>query len=85
MTSVIKAYGPPASNALRTALPIGIYGVKPEDLTKGILPDAMEPALETMADVRAYFHVAYKQFADNIPLAIDHKPLVRHEENGMGT
>lgn len=31
------------------------------------------------------YPVAYKQFADNIPLAIDHKPLVRHEENGMGT
>lgn len=55
---------------------IGIHGVRPEDLSKLIPPDGMEPALVIMADVRAYFQVAYKRFADNIPLAIDHE-LVR--------
>lgn len=85
LTSAIEAYGPPASKGLSTQSPIGIdrimkgmtelgmYGVKPEDLMKLIPPDAMEPALGIMADVRAYFQVAYKRFADNIPLAIDHE------------
>jgi hypothetical protein len=34
---------------------IGMHSVKPEDLAKLIPPDAMEPALVIMADVRAYF------------------------------
>jgi hypothetical protein len=34
---------------------IGIHGVKPEDLAKLIPPDGMEPAMNIMADVRAYF------------------------------
>jgi hypothetical protein len=38
---------------------IGIHGVKPEDLAKLIPPDAMEPALNIMADVRAYFQGAF--------------------------
>ncbi|KAL0955559.1 hypothetical protein HGRIS_001798 [Hohenbuehelia grisea] len=50
---------------------IGITGVKPEDLPKLLPPDAMEPALNIMAEVRAYFQVAYKRFADNVPLTID--------------
>ncbi|KAH8818782.1 P-loop containing nucleoside triphosphate hydrolase protein [Flagelloscypha sp. PMI_526] len=53
------------------------------DLPK-ILPwsDPMEPALNIMADVRAYFQVAYKRYADMIPLAID-KVLIRGITNGL--
>ena len=34
---------------------IGLSGVRAEDLAKLFPPDIMEPALEIMADVRAYF------------------------------
>ncbi|KAJ6476119.1 P-loop containing nucleoside triphosphate hydrolase protein [Mycena sanguinolenta] len=50
--------------------------VRAEDLMKLCPKDPMEPAFNIMADVRAYFQVAYKRFADNIPAAIDHD-LVR--------
>ncbi|KIM36795.1 hypothetical protein M413DRAFT_448928 [Hebeloma cylindrosporum] len=61
---------------------IGMTGVKAEDLPKLLPPDRMAPALEIMSDVRAYFQVAYKRFADNIPLAID-DVLVRGLERGI--
>ena len=34
---------------------IGMSGIRAEDLAKLFPPDKMEPALEIMADVRAYF------------------------------
>ncbi|KAF9476669.1 hypothetical protein BDN70DRAFT_950426, partial [Pholiota conissans] len=55
---------------------IGMTSVKPEDLAKLLPPDEMEPALVIMAEVRAYFQVAYKRFADVVPLAID-REIVR--------
>ncbi|KAF8161524.1 P-loop containing nucleoside triphosphate hydrolase protein [Crassisporium funariophilum] len=61
---------------------IGLVGVKPEDLPKLLQADEMEPALTIMADVRAYFQVAYKRFADNVPLAIDYE-LVHGIERGV--
>ncbi|KAG5651890.1 hypothetical protein H0H81_007047 [Sphagnurus paluster] len=61
---------------------IGFNGVTPEKLSKLIEPDGMEPALVIMAEVRAYFQVAYKRFADNVPLAIDHE-LVYGIERGV--
>ncbi|KAF8805202.1 hypothetical protein BYT27DRAFT_7258310 [Phlegmacium glaucopus] len=61
---------------------IGMNGIKPEDLPKLLPLDKMEPALMIMADVRAYFQVAYKRFVDNIPLAIDLE-LVRGLERGI--
>ncbi|KAJ7215356.1 P-loop containing nucleoside triphosphate hydrolase protein [Mycena pura] len=54
----------------------GLSNVKSEDLVKLLPPDRMDPALNIMADVRAYFQVAYKRVTDDIPLAIDHE-LVR--------
>ncbi|TFY83230.1 hypothetical protein EWM64_g795 [Hericium alpestre] len=33
--------------------------------------DEMYPALGIMADVRAYFQVAYKRFVDNVPMTLD--------------
>ncbi|KAJ7064490.1 P-loop containing nucleoside triphosphate hydrolase protein [Mycena amicta] len=55
---------------------IGLSGLKAEDFAKLLPTDKMGPALEIMADVRAYFQVAYKRVTDNIPLAIDYE-LVR--------
>ncbi|KAJ7648288.1 P-loop containing nucleoside triphosphate hydrolase protein [Mycena polygramma] len=55
---------------------IGLDGVAANDLAKLLPPDRMDPALTVMADVRAYFQVAYKRIADNVPRAIDHE-LVR--------
>ncbi|KAG6824354.1 hypothetical protein H0H92_007116 [Tricholoma furcatifolium] len=72
-----RAASPPApsgiAKVLASLVEMGITGVKPEALAKLIEPDGMEPALHIMADVRAYFQVAYKRFADNVPLAIDYE------------
>ena len=53
------AYPSPApagiSKVLSGLVDVGLLGVKPEDLSKLIPTDGMEPALGIMADVRAYF------------------------------
>ncbi|KAL1720013.1 P-loop containing nucleoside triphosphate hydrolase protein [Schizophyllum commune] len=67
---------------LAGAVEVGITGTKAEDVARLLAPDAMEPALHIMADVRAYFQIAYKRFADNIPLAIDQE-LVRGIERRL--
>lgn len=59
------------SKVLSGLVELGMPGIKPEDIPKLLPADELEPALEIMADVRAYFQVAYKRFTDNIPLAID--------------
>ncbi|KAI0692158.1 P-loop containing nucleoside triphosphate hydrolase protein [Cytidiella melzeri] len=46
--------------------------VKAPELMKLLPPDPLEPALQIMATVRAYFQVAYKRFVDNVPNAIDY-------------
>ncbi|KIO22299.1 hypothetical protein M407DRAFT_216722 [Tulasnella calospora MUT 4182] len=50
---------------------IGIPGIVATDLIKLLPDDNMGPAFEIMAEVRAYFQVAYKRFSDNIPKQID--------------
>ncbi|RXW23709.1 hypothetical protein EST38_g2143 [Candolleomyces aberdarensis] len=52
---------------------MGITGILPDDIYKILPADEMAPAISIMADVRAYFQVAYKRFADNIPLAVDYE------------
>ncbi|KAG5324967.1 hypothetical protein C0989_011659 [Termitomyces sp. Mn162] len=64
---------------------MGILGVRFEALAKLIESDGMEPALAIMADVRAYFQVAYKRFADNVPLAIDYELIWGVERNVLET
>ncbi|KAJ7036791.1 P-loop containing nucleoside triphosphate hydrolase protein [Mycena alexandri] len=64
------------AQVLSTLASIGLNGIHAEDLVKLLPPDQMDPALNIMADVRAYFQVAYKRIADNVPAAIDHE-LVR--------
>ncbi|KAF5374644.1 hypothetical protein D9615_008939 [Tricholomella constricta] len=77
---------PPAplgiAKVLASLVEMGMPGIKPDALAKLIEPDGMEPALIIMADVRAYFQVAYKRFVDNIPLAIDYE-LVWGAERGI--
>ena len=43
---------------------IGMGGIRAEDLAKLFPPDKMEPALEIMADVRAYFQGMCFSFRD---------------------
>ncbi|KAI0067648.1 hypothetical protein BV25DRAFT_1834706 [Artomyces pyxidatus] len=50
---------------------IGLGGTKPSDLPKLLPADPFDPALEIMANVRAYFQVASKRFIDNVPQAVD--------------
>ncbi|KAJ3503458.1 hypothetical protein NLJ89_g8422 [Agrocybe chaxingu] len=64
---------------------LGYTGLKEEDLQRLIPGDRMEPALDIMADVRAYFQVAYKRFADNVPLAIDRELIRGVERNVLAT
>ncbi|KAG2338315.1 hypothetical protein BDR05DRAFT_893920 [Suillus weaverae] len=56
--------------------------VQAGDLPKLLPVDPMEPALLIMAGVRAYFQVAYKRFADMVPLAIDYE-IVRGLHKGI--
>ncbi|KAJ7128249.1 P-loop containing nucleoside triphosphate hydrolase protein [Mycena filopes] len=75
--ALISEYDLPGiAQVLSTLAAIGLSGVRAEDLVKLLPPDRMDPALNIMADVRAYFQVAYKRIADNVPAAIDHE-LVR--------
>ncbi|KAI0077225.1 hypothetical protein K474DRAFT_1596469 [Panus rudis PR-1116 ss-1] len=60
-------------NVLTGLAEIGITGTKAIDLAKLLPADPYEPALHIMATVRAYFQVAYKRFADNVPMAIDYE------------
>ncbi|KIL62474.1 hypothetical protein M378DRAFT_199179 [Amanita muscaria Koide BX008] len=79
-----------SAKVIEGLLEMGITGIKPEDIPN-LLPDPMEPALVIMAEVRAYFQVAYKRFADNVPNAIDvelirgvEKDLMRKVSQGLG-
>ncbi|KIO31592.1 hypothetical protein M407DRAFT_19341 [Tulasnella calospora MUT 4182] len=45
--------------------------VKAEDFIALLPQHDMNPALDIMAEVRAYFQVAYKRFGDNVPKQID--------------
>ncbi|KAF8839207.1 hypothetical protein BDN67DRAFT_970437 [Paxillus ammoniavirescens] len=62
------------ANALSYLSQAGYQGLTADDLTRlrPQNPDAFEDELIVMADVRAYFHVAYKRVIDHIPLKIEH-------------
>ncbi|OBZ74744.1 Interferon-induced GTP-binding protein Mx1 [Grifola frondosa] len=59
------------NNALAALAELG-YHITPDALGKLNAPDEYEGELELMAEVRAYFQVAYKRVIDYIPLSIDH-------------
>ncbi|KAI0791138.1 P-loop containing nucleoside triphosphate hydrolase protein [Abortiporus biennis] len=50
---------------------LGHTDITVADLGKLNPPDIYERELDVMAEVRAYFHVAYKRVIDNIPMNID--------------
>ncbi|OCH87803.1 hypothetical protein OBBRIDRAFT_827487 [Obba rivulosa] len=60
------------SDALAALAALGYHGVTAEDLPKLRPSDEYEEELRVMAEVRAYFQVAYKRVIDYVPLAIDH-------------
>ncbi|KAG2044020.1 P-loop containing nucleoside triphosphate hydrolase protein [Suillus americanus] len=62
----------PESKALRALAEAGYTGLSIPDLARLIPPDSCEKELIVMADVRAYYHVAYKRIIDHIPLTIEH-------------
>ncbi|KAI0753579.1 hypothetical protein BC629DRAFT_1554707 [Irpex lacteus] len=51
------------------------YHVSAADLGKLNPPDVFESELELMAEVRAYFQIAYKRVIDYIPMTVDHSFL----------
>ncbi|PIL25642.1 transporter [Ganoderma sinense ZZ0214-1] len=68
--STPQGHGEIVNDALSVLTKLG-YAVKEEDLGKLNPPDIYEEELELMAEVRAYFHVAYKRIIDYVPLSID--------------
>ncbi|KAF8839962.1 hypothetical protein BDN67DRAFT_1011889, partial [Paxillus ammoniavirescens] len=70
----------PITQILASLSEIGIT-VKAEDLPRLLPSDPMEAALNIMASVRAYFQVAYKRFADMVPIAVDHEIVLGLEKN----
>ncbi|KAI0045529.1 hypothetical protein FA95DRAFT_1607639 [Auriscalpium vulgare] len=72
-----------ALHELRRSLnTLGLYDFQVHSLAALAPADHMEPALKIMADVRAYFQVAYKRYVDDVPLAIDQE-LVRGLREGL--
>ncbi|KIK81251.1 hypothetical protein PAXRUDRAFT_832978 [Paxillus rubicundulus Ve08.2h10] len=70
----------PITQILAGLSAIGIT-VKAEDLPRLLSSDPMEAALNIMASVRAYFQVAYKRFADMVPIAVDYEIVLGLEKN----
>ncbi|EGO22889.1 hypothetical protein SERLADRAFT_471404 [Serpula lacrymans var. lacrymans S7.9] len=60
------------SQALRSLAQAGYKDLKIEDLARLLPPNGFEDELIVMADVRAYFNVAYKRIIDYVPLKIEH-------------
>ncbi|KAG1840219.1 P-loop containing nucleoside triphosphate hydrolase protein [Suillus tomentosus] len=60
------------AKALRALAEAGYAGLRVSDLARLLPPDSFEEELVVMADVRAYFHVAYKRTIDHIPFTIEH-------------
>ncbi|KAG7091490.1 hypothetical protein E1B28_010521 [Marasmius oreades] len=71
--------------ALASLTSLGFDSVKQSDLQKLLPGDEMDPALKIMAEVRAYFQVAYKRFADNVPLVIDYELIQGLERDLLPT
>lgn len=57
--------------AISSLAKLGLHWVDASSLVALLPPDPMGTAIGIMADVRAYFQVAYKRFVDNIPMCID--------------
>ncbi|KAG2044019.1 hypothetical protein BDR03DRAFT_996026 [Suillus americanus] len=65
----------PEAKALRALAEAGYANIGISDLARLLPPDSFLEELVVMADVRAYYHVAYKaslRIIDHIPLTIEH-------------
>ncbi|KAG1775502.1 P-loop containing nucleoside triphosphate hydrolase protein [Suillus placidus] len=62
----------PEDKALRALAEAGYANLRVSDLARLLPPDSFEEELIVMADVRAYYHVAYKRIVDHIPFTIEH-------------
>jgi hypothetical protein len=75
-----EAYIEPFEKRVTTALSslaaLGLEGLTRADLLRLIPPDHTDPAIDIMAEVRAYWQVAFKRFSDVVPLEIDHEYLL---------
>ncbi|KAI0084205.1 P-loop containing nucleoside triphosphate hydrolase protein [Irpex rosettiformis] len=60
------------TNQALSALAALGYHVTAADLGKLNPPDIYESELELMAEVRAYFQIAYKRVIDYVPMTVDH-------------
>ncbi|KAG8714550.1 hypothetical protein FRC08_011771 [Ceratobasidium sp. 394] len=56
--------------------------VQPRDLAKLLNSDPGEEVIDIMAEVRAYYQVAYKRFVDIIPMTVD-ETLIRGFSRGL--
>jgi hypothetical protein len=72
------------SEAMSSLAKLGFRSIDASSLVALLPPDPMEPAIGIMADVRAYFQVAYKRFIDNVPMGID-RTLLRGVMVDLGT
>lgn len=72
----------PIALIIRGVAGLGLQEFKVDDIYKLYPRDRMESAIDIMAGVRAYFQVAYKRFADNVPQAINHE-LIRGIKRDM--
>ncbi|KAI9465219.1 P-loop containing nucleoside triphosphate hydrolase protein [Lactarius psammicola] len=70
------------NEAIAALAKLGLRSVEASSLAALLPPDPMEPAIGIMADVRAYFQVAYKRFVDNTPMSID-RTLLRGVTVGL--
>ncbi|KAJ8474633.1 hypothetical protein ONZ51_g7084 [Trametes cubensis] len=68
------------NEALAVLAKLGYTGLTEEDLGKLNKTDEYDEELHLMAEVRAYFQVAYKRVIDYVPLAIDHSFLYAFSE-----
>ncbi|KAG2365973.1 P-loop containing nucleoside triphosphate hydrolase protein [Suillus spraguei] len=71
-SQVCSESGTPEAKALRALAEAGYANLGIPDLARLLPPDSFQEELVVMADVRAYYHVAYKRIIDHIPLTIEH-------------
>ncbi|KAG8988902.1 hypothetical protein FRB94_010068 [Tulasnella sp. JGI-2019a] len=67
----VVGYPPDINGVMAGLAQMGIPGLKATEIAKLLPEDEMTPGLEIMAEVKAYFKVAYKRFVDNIPQQIN--------------
>ncbi|KIJ13508.1 hypothetical protein PAXINDRAFT_100617 [Paxillus involutus ATCC 200175] len=77
---IVESRLDPITQILASLSEIGITA-EAEDLPRLLPSDPMEAALNIMSSVRAYFQVAYKRFADMVPMAVDYEIVLGLEKD----